>query len=301
MTEESNVMHGYMGNIFSVSDDPLSVMADKMGILLFLRSEVRPAKNVYGLAVSGKSYEMKEEMGPYPDSFQKLGLISGIGSVVTESGKKVPSSCKAILVNENLCDPLMVDVKNQVMHGEDPIQSLASAGYLSSEIAKDAAQNVYRSDQGQIVLDAKKGLFEVKTELSEGCSGQAGFEWNGHVSKVSNGNGYASIMTTSMDGKPLEVSTHLLIFYLTDVLADGATFKNMERTIYLSHGKLPHLVRTDQAEITLQNGSMKEIQVWAVDLSGKKVASVELKKEGSRCRFLMESDRACVYEVVRQP
>lgn len=306
--------NGYTGNVFAIANDPMALLSDKAGILLFLRNEVKPGKNLFAMAVTDKSLEPlaaeREEKlellfrlgkGSYPDGFQNLGLISRVGTIIPDQPFKTQVPYTALLVDDRFSGPLPASVLRQVPYGDDPIRSLAQHGYLSNTVADQAAQGIFASDQGQMKLDTRRGSFEIVTEMAEGFSGQGGLSWAGQMAKVTNGKGYATFFLGAMDGRPLEKSGRLLLLYLTDVLAEGTQFGNAERTLYVNHGKLPHLIRADQGTITIRNGDFQNTEVWAVDLAGRRVRKIETRQQEGNTTFTVSTTMACVYEVLRTP
>ncbi len=104
-----------------------------------------------------------------------------------------------------------------------------------------------------------------------------------------------------MDGRSLEKSGRLLLLYLTDVLAEGTQFGNAERTLYVNHGRLPHLIRADQGTIMIKNGDFQNTEVWAVDLAGRRIRKIETHRQDSGTTFTVATTTACVYEILRTP
>ena len=61
----------------------------------------------------------------------------------------------------------------------------------------------------------------------------------------------ATIWISSLDGAPIATSSHLLLTHLTDVQNSGIEYADPGLTILLNWGKLPHLMRNGAAEIEL--------------------------------------------------
>jgi hypothetical protein len=66
----------------------------------------------------------------------------------------------------------------------------------------------------------------------------------------------------------------LLITHLTDLQNTGARFADRARTTLLDWGKLPHLVRTGAARITLRIANPERAKVWALSTGGRRLAQV---------------------------
>ena len=86
----------------------------------------------------------------------------------------------------------------------------------------------------------------------------------------------ATVWVSSLDGEPIERSSHLLLTHLTDVQNSGIRYADEALTILLDWGRLPHLMRRGAARIKLALDA-KEGSAWRVfrlSPSGKRLGEV---------------------------
>lgn len=116
-----------------------------------------------------------------------------------------------------------------------------------------------------------------------------------------------TLWASSLDGKPIATSSRILLTHLTDVQGDGARYVDEDRKILLKWGKEPLIeVGSADVELRLNEGAGAEPpSVFALDTSGRRVASVPSRVENGVLRFTVSTRQpfgGCLYyEIVRDP
>jgi hypothetical protein len=65
------------------------------------------------------------------------------------------------------------------------------------------------------------------------------------------GSAAATVWVSSLDGKPIESSSHLLLTHLTDIQNSGIEYADAALTTLIRWGSLPHIMRRGEARIEL--------------------------------------------------
>lgn len=272
MTRESAVAGGVAAT-FSLADDPIGLLADRISALVFLRGDIAPARHAISFAVNGPGAYAPAGR-TFPDVFSRLGLVARIGS-----GTESPAEAVAL-------------------HGLDAVVTGADAAEGGAYVADDAlparlvADGVlpaglvgedggrYSSDTGQIEIRPHAGSMRVVTPRSELFALPAGSTVEGDRVAVRNGDVFCTVSVVSVDDRPITTSERLLVAHLTDALPAGMRFANARRTRLEAKGEGPHLVRAGEAEIRLGLTAGREWRAWALDAAGVRLREVPLARDG---------------------
>ncbi|AHF89221.1 hypothetical protein OPIT5_02055 [Opitutaceae bacterium TAV5] len=242
-SSRKTALEGGADSRFSIACDPVNLLADRLGALLFLRGDIAPARGAVSYAVHPE--EAFSEIGkPFPDGFSYWGLVKRIGS---HTGDAAP---------------------------------LSVAAYATTAASENsiATQRRFVSDTGQIDMRTDAGTLRVVTPRSELFSLPAGASVKGEHVIAGNGPSFGAIAVVSVDpeSRPLAESSRILVLHLTDALPSGMTFADGDRRLVEVWGNLPHLVRRGSATLDLKLASGDAWRAWAVDASGKRLREVAL-------------------------
>jgi hypothetical protein len=86
---------------------------------------------------------------------------------------------------------------------------------------------------------------------------------------------YATVWVSSVDGRPISESKHMILCHLTDLQNSGARFGEKARKTLFSWGSLPHLVRAGAATVRIRTTSAADARVYALSTSGTRLYSVK--------------------------
>ena len=271
-SHRESILRPINAGTFSIANDPIGLLADRVSALVFLRRDIAPAKGKIGYAVqSPDAFKGEERVFPY--EFLRLGLITRIGSstgVPAEDLKRY--GMDAIVVGSGAA----TGGNDRVYRADGGlIRRLASSGVLPAN-AINKEETRFVSETGQIEVRADEGAMKVVTPRSELFVLPAGQSLDGDRVSVKNGRAFGSVSVVSVDGLPLKESSRLLVTHLTDALTTGDSFANLDRRLLVAKGRMPFLVRAGRAEISLQLAPAKTWRAWAVAASGKRLREVEL-------------------------
>ena len=259
--------------------DPLNLMADRITTVLFGRRDVAPAKTTIPFLFTEKCLDepgpFDRKLGYAPDEFSRLGLYAKIGSIDVTDMQPLAGKYPFAVSRESL--PATLLAGRSLYRGD----SLLTHGLVPRAYV-DPGKKRFRSETGEIMLDAAAATFKVVTERTESFVLPGKGRISGQHVRVDNDDGFAVLAVISVDGKPIPQSARLLVLHLTDVQNTAVQFGNKTHTVLHDWGRLPHLVRRGSASISVDRISDDGIRAWAVDMSGARRQPIQLeRREGS--------------------
>ena len=99
----------------------------------------------------------------------------------------------------------------------------------------------------------------------------------------------ATVWASSLDGKVLEQSAHILVTHLTDLQNSDIRYRDPERTVLEAWGHLPYLMRKGKADVSLKAAPGK----WTVkrlDATGRVMGTVPSTYADGELRFSARTD-----------
>jgi hypothetical protein len=105
----------------------------------------------------------------------------------------------------------------------------------------------------------------------------------------------ALVYASSLDGKPLESSAHILLAHLTDVQGDGTAYRDATRTVLEAWGGRP-LVAAGTASVALTVANPESMRIHALATDGSRVRDVPtaIDREG-RLAFMADTSSGTLY------
>ena len=300
-TQESRECH-YLEN----ASDPVNVLSDRIGSLLFLRRDVAPATTripfVYSDHMLAAEGMLNRATGIPGDACTALGLLFQLGCVKLGAAAEFAETTPFSVISRPTW-PHVKGLKNAFEDTPDLLERLVLAGRL---VAPDysAESNLFSSETGQLRMDGKNGSLTVVTPLSECFVLVKGQERKGSRVQVAKVDQNAVIAVASVDGQAIGTSRRLLVLHLTDVMNTGTTFDNEAHTVLSDWGKLPHLVRRGSAELQIALSAPEQRVVHAVDVGGTRLWQVPSSVTDGRLSFratTVHRQGTCMaYEIVSE-
>lgn len=265
---ETTALTGGHTSCFSLANDPIGLIADRVSALIFLRGDILPAK--YSLSFEVDPVSAFTTLNrPFPKDFTKLGLVSRIGSHVRGGS---PEKIAATIVNPDAPDSPASSFKA----AEDLPAQLVSKNILTSaEIDPDGER--LRSDTGEIELYRKQTSVKVITPRTEQYIAVPNVTHQGTIIRDLTANRSSAITLTSLDGEPLADSKRILLTHLTNAYPTGMTFGDETRKRLLSWGDLPHLLQQGTATFSLHLPEASAWKIWIIDSTGKRLRELPVK------------------------
>ena len=90
---------------------------------------------------------------------------------------------------------------------------------------------------------------------------------------------------SALDTNSIRQSHRLLVTHLTDLQNTGIQYAEAARQTLLDWGRLPHLVRAGQAEVSIRMDAPGRYRVWALATGGRRLAEVPARIEADALRF----------------
>ncbi|WPJ97111.1 hypothetical protein SH580_05245 [Coraliomargarita algicola] len=298
--DRKTALEGSVENYFALAADPIGLIADRVSALLFQREDIATAQKQIAFAVAPDAIH-NELMQPFPEDFETLGLVTGIGSLYGEaqSVREQYPHLAAILVDAEARG----DGKKGIYPADaSVVETLERDGVLPAGAISDQGRR-FRSDTGEIVMDTQAGTVSVVTPRSELFVLNDSQQAAGEIVQVHGSTGFSTLSLVSIDGAPLVESSRMLLTHLTDALPEGMRFGHQDRKLLLGWGSGPHLVKRGSAEITLRLPEDADWQIWAVDATGKRVREYPSRQDADGLHLTLStvSDAGVqlAYEIVR--
>jgi hypothetical protein len=278
---------------FDVASDPLSQAAERASLCLFLRGDLCAAPHSVALVMTEADLARPAARIPtLAPRWHWMAWVTRVGTQVVPAADK-PLGHTAIL-------PLGWQTpasafKDQPVLAADPyavsddrlVAMLTERNVLRTEAAPDPAKKVYRSETGEVTIDAPQDMLVLDTPRTAGGyapAGQIVAAPTGGV-RVEIAGADATVWVSALDQNPIRQSRRLLVTHLTDLQNTDIRYGEAARQTLLDWGRLPHLVRAGKAQVALQLERPAEYGVWALSPGGRRVAEVPAKVEGGTLRF----------------
>ena len=141
-----------------------------------------------------------------------------------------------------------------------------------------AGADLIRSETGELTFDSMRGLLTVDTAMTAGGRAPAGgaIQTSSAIIRVLQTD--ATVWISSLDGQPIDRSRRLLITHLTELQNAGVIYAEETRDTVLEWGGLPYLLRAGSAEIVLTTEAARDLRVWALSTSGRRVGEVKTEQ-----------------------
>ncbi|MFS2137789.1 hypothetical protein [Duganella sp. Dugasp56] len=256
--------------------DPVLRAGETLSVLLFLRGDVTPSPNRVTISYPDPDY-VPSSSGVYtvPADLRVLGLVTGV-ELAYGNQALPPVAGTRLTIEQSEAFPSVSTV-----YPADRLKSLRDAGILptaaSNLNATDGWHNVYQSDTGELLLETEKQRFTVKTARTEALTtAQAISNVPLKVLKINSLDSAALLSASTLSEGSLASSEKILLIFATDALNSGMTFQDTARTKLATAGKLPVLVRSGLANVTLSLTHKTPMRLVALDLKGNRQDEIPL-------------------------
>jgi len=245
---------------YTVAVQPEDVAQWVMAAPLFLRGDVQTAP---GLIVENITAEQYENIPNYSDMLER-----------------------------NFHLPFITRVA-KTFDGESRGNIEDYAKYFSAD------SGIIRSETGELLLNSNTGFMRIETARIQGKSGFIGgipFEFPMFSGEISNR--HASIYAVSADGADLTGSKRFYLVVTGPARMKGQVY-NPTRTALENIGEGGVEVQVVNGQITFNNTGGKRVQVFPLEINGKRGKAMKLKRvKGTAGALDLSKGRTLVYEVV---
>ena len=253
---------------FDVDGDPIGLAAERAALALFRRGDLKPLEQ----------------------------------AAVIQFSRKYLSSDAAYASDNGRCGDAIWHRRIGIAVGEPPLGAKIIA--VDGKPLKQGAELVsgWACQNPSVRVDVKRGVFAVDSPLTQGAFLRSG---DASLSGLSFGvkGCFATVWTTSLDGRPLNDSKHILVSHLTESLNSDAAFTDETRTVMTAFGHVPHLMRRGSADCRLTVAA-GEYRLYALASNGSRLSELPCcLRDGELCFTLdvcaVPGTATCCYEIVR--
>lgn len=261
---------------FAIVNDPMNIMAERIINLLFRRGDVAAAqKRIAYVLEPEQVFTPGMDLSTHSSTYSELGLLTGVGTITPKAlSAKSPSGCVALVGDEKTA-PMTDQINLPYLRADSSLLvKLIEKGIISSSQV-DLKNSSYTSDTGQLKINSRSGWFHVQTPRSQAI---VLTDKGSHVTdllSVENASGPVTVFVTAMDQQTISLSKRILLLHLTDARNTQMKFRDQDGRIMEDWGNLPLLVKIGTAKISLKLQSPGKYKVFAVDLSGRRMESVQ--------------------------
>lgn len=280
-----------------LSQDPINLLSERIGILLFRRGDVAPARQAIPVILSREDIFNRQEAEELKD-YTNLGLCYRTGQWDIAQADSTPESILTAVGFSKAA----------------PVKGLAYRPMTKASLAALLKQNEPKpgwitSDTNQVAIQPSEGQMSVVTERTECFLLEQGKSMAGNVVAVENRGPFSVLAVCAMDEgdiqKNLADARRLLVFHLTDSSNSAARFFDEERTITEEWGELPQLVRRSSAVVNLRLNPNQTLRAWAITMSGERKNEIPVRKASDGFAFTVDTHQptgGCMtYELVLEP
>jgi len=294
------VPRSYLGEVFAIADDPIAVLSDRLGALLFHRREFAMAPSALPyLVTSNASFGTRTPRGFFPEAYTYAGLFARVGGIVAE---RLPDAWPV-----GVCDPAQdpgARGAGLLWQGDRRLFALVEArGFFKGQTA-DFQRGLWTSETREITLDAAQGRLSLSAARTQVFALDGPGFLEDRELRVDHDGGYAVVAVAALsEGKRLSDSSRLLVFFLTDARASGLESAR-PITNYATHGKSPMRVRIAHARLSMPAGAFQVARLRSLGLDGSQRNERDVPAQAGRLHFDLSTDPrdggGLAFEIIRR-
>lgn len=289
---------------FDLSVDPVKALSDRIGILEFLRGDISTSSECIASILSSDIWQTPPDRAESSD-YMQLGYICRRGTMIVAPDAKPVHPLPKGLIAVNC---LQNDMRQHnwgvpdLSAGNGNLEKSLS-GKLPAKTLEEYRRRIFISSTGELTRNGETGAFQAVSPRSETLIVPENMRLTGKRMSVENQKTWAVFSAAAMDGRSLENSERILLLHLTDSQFNKTKFGNREQTLLMNWGELPVLIRAGKAVVELK-GEYRGFQLYAVDLSGKRIDTVPFRATTDGIVFTVQSDSpkgsVMAYELVKE-
>jgi len=284
--DQRNLAESRPVGFFDVASDPLSLASDRVGVLLFLRGDVKAAAHSVALPIDADiTLDSPPSLPDVHGQISELAYVTRIGTQVGPGNADVVLAGLPGVAGTTLdVQPTAADASARV------VAELRKRGWLDAANPTDIDKGLLASETGEVVLDADAGTLAVATPRTAAVFARdPGAELVAGGLRVTLQGTGGSVVASALDGKPLADSRRVLIMHLTDVRNSGMRFRDKDQKVLEAWGEMPYLVRAGSAAIRLGGARGDGLRVWALRSDGSRAGEVELRQAADGVSFVADT------------
>jgi hypothetical protein len=272
--------------------DPIARAGETVAALLYRRGDV--AQSRQRLPIEARL--LGDGQDEIPRDLTRLGLVTGIGLSLMLDDAGQPVRTPADSGWPRWLDRLAGKLSgaNERSFAERLDRLVASAA-ITPETAENARRRVYRSDTGEIAMDAPRREFSVLTARTEALTFERleAARTLGRLT-VAAASGPAMIAVSALDAQPVASSRKLLLVLATDALNTGMKFADASRRTVTDYGTLPVRIRRAAVRLglaldVLEPGQPERLKLTALHLDGTPGAALAVNRTAETISLTLDN------------
>ncbi len=281
---------------FDMVCDPLSQAAERASLCLFLRGDLQPAPHSVALVMTEADLANPAAKIPtLAPQWHWLAWVTRVGTQVLPSAQQ-PLSETAVLPlawstpAAAYRSQAVLPLAPYAVDNAQLLTALQARKTFKLDPALDPARKFFRSETGEITIDAPRGQLVLDTTRTAGGYASAGETIDapkGGV-RISMAGSDATVWVSALDHNPISRSHRLLVTHLTDLQNTNIRYAEAARQTLLDWGRMPYLVRAGKAEVSIRLQKPGAYQVWALGPGGKRLAKVPCQSESGTLHFVAD-------------
>lgn len=271
---------------FGIALDPVARAGETLATLLFLRRDVQPAKHRVAININAQ-YALEDQagIGKIPDAISKIGLVTGLGLIWTDTEKtKLDRQFDWILKPDDPAPTLSTKIVNKLNlwigrsgeKWEKNLQFLRLQGILSQDNVSNSER--FQSETGEITLDTKDLYLKVNTDNTQALAFANSLPSGLPNLDVLSASVPALVALSSLDDQKISKSKRLLLIIATDAHNTGMKFQDDQAKILEELGHLPVKMKTGHFLLQIKNENFAHLSLYALSLYGERKSSIKLTK-----------------------
>lgn len=178
----------------------------------------------------------------------------------------------------------------------DPLSQASDRASICLFLRGDAV------NEEDLMLDSKKGVLKLNTKRTCGIFAPDGEHTAGVLTAEIIGVP-GTVCLSSLDGKDLQKSRHMLLSHVTDVQGDGTVYADAERKVLLKWG-YGTLIERGKAQISIAVAKPHGYKIYELDTAGRRIKPLSCQWTESGISFTVSTDSEdgtgrIYYEIVK--
>lgn len=287
---------------FDLTGDPLHAASERAAVCLFRRGDMQPARHRIVLQVDAQSTATPAQ---HSAPWKLLGLVTQVGCTAAKDATGTATRASGFYLHDGPDDTrgTLILQDRPGKEGQNAGRELLGVLEKKGLIDGGSAARSFRSETGELDLNAASGTFTISTDRTCGGAAGQGGEIKAKYLSARIADTPAAVWASSLDAQPLPKSRHILLVHLPPVLGNQASFGDHSCHVVTSFGTLPHLVRRAQAKVQLTLEHPEKYRVWRISTGGRRLGEVQGKVQGNVLELQLNTaarDKADImYEVAR--
>ena len=279
-------------NPFNIRFDPILRAQEFLTAVLFLRGDVTPARHRIRIPLSGRDIQAGRAYDEGLSGAQsRLGLLTGL-AIDCESGR--PLQEQELLLPRSGSSGILVgsafsSLTDRGKGSFDPaafVRELKKRGILPPDNRTQTEQELYETETGELLLDARRRFLSVNTERLQGICGEAGSKAKLNHLEILSMSVRGNLALVSIDGnRSIPDSERMVLVFATDARNSGMTFSDENARTLLKNGQAPILVRTGTFTIRIHGLKHSDFRAFALRSDGTRLGEIPVGKEKSALRL----------------